>query len=280
MARVDQVSIDDISQGAYIPGDQVPLHRPDVTAPNFAAGTVPVHVAIVMDGNGRWANARGLPRTQGHRAGEFSLMDTIAGAVEAGVKVLSVYAFSTENWKRSPAEVKFLLGYSRSVIHRCRERLRDWNVRVLWSGREPKLWRSVVRELREAEALTAQCDGMVLNFCMNYGGQAEIVDAVRKIAQRAAAGEMKPSAISASTIERALYQPSLPPVDLFIRSGGEHRTSNFLLWQAAYAELMFVPEPWPEFDRRALWRCLSDFTRRDRRFGAAVDAVTGSSETT
>lgn len=251
----------------------MPLHRNGVTAPLFPAGSVPAHVAIVMDGNGRWANARGLPRTYGHRAGEFSLMDTIAGAVEAGVAVLSVYAFSTENWKRSPAEVKFLLGYSRDVIHRCREQLRAWNVRVLWSGRAPKLWRSVIRELRDAEHMTADCTGMVLNFCMNYGGQAEIVDAVRTIAQRVAAGEIKPQAINAATIEHALYQPSLPPVDLFIRSGGERRTSNFLLWQAAYAELMFVPEPWPEFNRSILWRCLLDFAHRDRRFGGAVDAV-------
>ncbi|MDY5588669.1 MAG: polyprenyl diphosphate synthase [Arcanobacterium sp.] len=251
----------------------MPLHRADVKAPQFAAEKVPQHVAIVMDGNGRWANARGLPRTEGHRAGEFSLMDTIAGAVEAGVQVLSVYAFSTENWKRSPAEVKFLLGYSRDVIHRCREQLREWNVQVRWSGRAPKLWRSVLRELHEAEELTAHCTGMVLNFCMNYGGQAEIVDAVRAIAQRVAAGELSAKAITVHTIEQALYQPTLPPVDLFIRSGGEQRTSNFLLWQAAYAELMFVPEPWPEFTRETLWRCLNDFSGRNRRFGAAIDRV-------
>ena len=259
-------------------GELVPLHRDGVVAPDAllaarAAGAVPAHVAIVMDGNGRWANARGLARTEGHRAGEFALMDTIAGAVEAGVRVLSVYAFSTENWKRSPAEVKFLLGYSRDVIHRCRARLNDWNVKVVWSGREPKLWKSVIRELRDAEALTANNTGMVLNFCMNYGGQAEIVDAARAVAERVAAGKLKPSAISAATIERELYRPELAPVDLFIRSGGERRTSNFLLWQAAYAELMFVPEPWPEFDRSSLWRCLADFAARERRFGGAVDAV-------
>lgn len=253
--------------------DQVPLHREGCSAPALNPEMLPTHVAIVMDGNGRWANARGLPRTDGHKAGELSLMDTIAGAVEAGVKVLSVYSFSTENWKRSPREVSFLLGYSREVIHRRCSTLDEWNVKVVWSGRAPKLWRSVIRELREAETITSANTGLILNFCMNYGGQAEIVDAMRSIAQLVAAGKLKPSGISATTVARHLYQPQLPPVDLFIRSGGEQRTSNFLLWQAAYAELMFVPEAWPEFDRCSLFRCLERYAERDRRFGGAVDKV-------
>lgn len=257
----------------FFPGDQVLLHREGCTAPALNPETLPAHVAIVMDGNGRWANARGLPRTDGHKAGEFSLMDTIAGAIEAGVKVLSVYAFSTENWKRSPREVAFLLGYSRDVIHRCRTKLDEWNVKVLWSGREPKLWRSVIRELNDAEELTRANTGLILNFCMNYGGHAEIVDAVRSISALVATGKLKPAGVTAATVARHLYHPELPPVDLFIRSGGEQRTSNFLLWQAAYAELMFVPEPWPEFDRRSLFRCLEHYAERDRRFGGAVDMV-------
>lgn len=146
-------------------------------------------------------------------------------------------------------------------------------MKVLWSGRAPKLWRSVIRELREAEAITSANTGLILNFCMNYGGQAEIVDATRSIAELVAAGKLKPSSISAATVARHLYQPQLPPVDLFIRSGGEQRTSNFLLWQSAYAELMFVPEAWPEFDRRSLFRCLERYAERDRRFGGAVDKV-------
>lgn len=253
--------------------DHVPLHREGCSAPALNPEMLPTHVAIVMDGNGRWANARGLPRTDGHKAGELALMDTIAGAVEAGVKVLSVYSFSTENWKRSPREVSFLLGYSREVIHRRCSKLDEWNVKVLWSGRAPKLWRSVIRELREAEAITSANTGLILNFCMNYGGQAEIVDATRSIVELVAAGKLKPSSISAATVARHLYQPQLPPVDLFIRSGGEQRTSNFLLWQSAYAELMFVPEAWPEFDRRSLFRCLERYAERDRRFGGAVDKV-------
>ena len=257
----------------HTPGDKVPLHRDGLQAPIVLSADSPMHVAIVMDGNGRWANQRGLPRTEGHRAGEFSLMDTIAGGVEAGVKVLSVYAFSTENWKRSPSEVKFLLGYSRDVIHRCRERLNEWNVKVLWSGRAPKLWRSVIKELEDAQDLTAGNTGLVLNFCMNYGGQAEIVDAVRALAQRVADGELSARAINAAMLEKNLYHPELGPVDLFIRSGGEQRTSNFLLWQSAYAEMMFVPQPWPEFNRESLWECLESFTHRDRRYGGAIDRV-------
>ncbi|MCI7551132.1 MAG: polyprenyl diphosphate synthase, partial [Arcanobacterium sp.] len=224
---------------------------------------------------GRWANARGLPRTQGHQAGEFSLMDVIVGAMEVGVKVLSVYAFSTENWKRSPSEIKFLLGYSRDVIHRCREDLNEWGVKVVWSGRSPKLWKSVIRELREAERLTANNSTMILNFCMNYGGKAEIVDAVRQICERVERGELHSSGINARVLDAAMYHSDIPDVDLFIRSGGEQRISNFLLWQSAYAELMFVPEPWPEFDRSVLWRCIEQYANRDRRFGGAVDAVAG-----
>lgn len=257
---------------------EIPLHRDGINPPDFAAHEVPTHIAVVMDGNGRWANAQGLPRTEGHKAGELALMEVIAGALEAGVKVLSVYAFSTENWKRSPREVNFLMGYSRDVIRARRDQLNQWGVKVVWSGRRPKLWKSVIAEVETAANLTRKNSQLILNFCLNYGGQYEIADAVREIAKRAVRGELHPQAITPATIARHLYQPDLPPVDLFIRTGGERRTSNFLLWQSAYAEMIFVPQPWPEFDRLALWDCIADFAGRERRFGSAVDKVDSAAD--
>ncbi len=233
------------------------------------------HVAIVMDGNGRWANARGLARTEGHRAGEDALMDVIAGAIEAGVKVLSVYAFSTENWRRSPREISFLMNYSRDVIRRRREELRTWGVKIVWSGRQPRLWRSVINELQAAERHTAECSKLILNFCVNYGGRNEIADAAMELARDVRRGLVEPHHITPQLLTTYMYQPDLPEVDLFIRTGGEQRTSNFLIWESPYAELMFVDEPWPDFNRQSLWQCLARFAERDRRFGGAKDAVAG-----
>ncbi|MDK7906506.1 isoprenyl transferase [Winkia sp. UMB0889B] len=233
----------------------------------------PTHVGIIMDGNGRWANARKLPRTEGHKRGEVALMDMIAGALEAGVRYLSVYAFSTENWKRSPAEVRFLMGYSRDILRKRRDRLHEWGVRVRWAGRKPKLWKSVITELQAAEELTKNNTKMDLVMCLNYGGRAELADAMNKIASRVAQGKLKPGSISEATVGKNLYLPDVPDVDLLIRSGGERRLSNFLLWQCAYAELAFSPKPWPEFRREDLWdECLA-FAGRERRFGGAVDRV-------
>ncbi|MDO5747057.1 MAG: isoprenyl transferase [Actinomycetaceae bacterium] len=247
---------------------------------SFSHTNVPRHIAIIMDGNGRWANAHGLPRSAGHQAGETALMDTIAGAIEAGVTHLSVYAFSTENWKRSPSEVRFLMGYSREVLRRRRDELNKWGVRIRWSGRTPRLWRSVIKELQEAEALTRHNREFTLVMCVNYGGRAELADAMERIGERIEAGELKAKAITEQTIARHLYIPDLPEVDLLIRTSGEQRISNFLLWQCAYSELMYVPEPWPEFDRHTLWRCIENYGARDRRFGGAVDTVaTATSDT-
>lgn len=251
----------------------IPTIPPGQGVPMPALGSVPAHVAIIMDGNGRWANSRGLPRTEGHKAGELALMDTLAGAVEAGVKMVSVYAFSTENWKRSPAEVRFLMGYSRDVIRRRSAELNDWNVQICWSGREKRLWRSVVKELEAARELTANNNGLIFNMCINYGGQAEITDAVKQIAQRVTVGDLDPEKINEKTIAKALYQPRFPEVDLLIRTSGEQRLSNFMLWQCAYAELSFSSLSWPEFNREALWAELQAFGQRDRRFGKAVDQV-------
>jgi undecaprenyl diphosphate synthase len=252
--------------------DFLPLNYTGLTPPVVQRDLVPEHVAIVMDGNGRWANARGLPRVEGHRAGEAALLDVVAGAIEVGVKHLSVYAFSTENWRRSPEEVKFLMGFNREVLRRRRDQLNEWGVRVRWVGRAPKLWASVISELREAEEMTKKNTGLTLQMCVNYGGRLELVDAIRDIAVAVANGSINPARITEKTVQAHLYEPSLPDVDLFIRSSGEQRTSNFLLWQSAYSEMVFLDTLWPDFSRVQLWRAIEDYARRDRRFGGAVDS--------
>jgi undecaprenyl diphosphate synthase len=246
-------------------------HPSGATAPSIPAELMPRHVAVVMDGNGRWANQRGLPRTKGHEAGEASLLDVVAGAIEVGVTHLSAYAFSTENWKRSPDEVRFLMGFNREVIRRRRDQLHAWGVRMRWVGRRPRLWRSVISELETAQELTRENTGLTLYFCVNYGGRAEIADAVRVIASQVAAGRLKPGSIDERTIARHLPEPDMPDVDLFVRSSGEQRTSNFLLWESAYAELVFQDTLWPDYDRRNLWQAIETYADRDRRYGGAVD---------
>lgn len=246
-----------------------PVRKPGVKPPKFAA--VPKHVAIVMDGNGRWANQRGLTRIEGHKAGEASLNEVVAGCIEAGVEYLTVFAFSTENWKRSPEEVRFLMGFNRDVIHRRRDQFNFWGVRIRWAGRRPKLWATVIEDLKEAEKLTAKNKTLTLTMCVNYGSRIEITDAVNSIAQRVASGEITPGKITEKTIAAAMQSNWLPDVDLFIRSSGEQRISNFLLWQSAYAELIFVDTLWPDFDRQVLWEAISQFGGRSRRFGGAVD---------
>jgi undecaprenyl diphosphate synthase len=238
---------------------------------------VPKHVAIVMDGNGRWAHARGLPRTEGHRAGEASLMDVLHGAIELGISTVSAYAFSTENWRRTPDEVRFLMGFNKDVIRRRRDELAEIGVRIRWAGRRSRLWRSVIAQLEDAEQYTRDNDRLTLQFCVNYGGRAEIVDATRAIAREVAAGRLDAAKIDERTIGAFLDEPGLPDVDLFLRTSGEQRTSNFLLWESAYAELVFVDKPWPDFDRRDLWAACLAFAQRDRRFGAAgpVEAPAG-----
>jgi undecaprenyl diphosphate synthase len=238
-------------------------------APKFRA--VPRHVAIVMDGNGRWANKRGLTRTEGHRAGESALFDVVIGAIEAGVEFVTVYAFSTENWARSPEEVRFLMGFNREVLRRRRAQLNELNVRLRWVGTPKRLWSSVIRELADAEAATASNTGLTLTMAVNYGGRQELVTAVQRVAARVASGEINPARITEKTIQRELYAPDLPDVDLFVRSSGEMRTSNFLPWQSTYAELVFMPELWPDFNRETLWRAIAEYGSRQRRFGGAAD---------
>ena len=245
-----------------------PVAKPGVVCPKFE-GQVPQHVAIVMDGNGRWANQRGLTRIEGHRAGEAALLDVVAGAIEAGVKYLTVFAFSTENWKRSPEEVRFLMGFNREVLRRRRDQMNNWGVRVRWAGRRPRLWPSVIDELLEAERLTAKNKVLTLTMCVNYGSRIELVDAVNKII-----GEVEGSGsktVTEKSLQKALNTGFLPDVDLFVRSSGEQRISNFLLWQSAYAEFHFMNILWPDFDRQALWSAIESYSGRSRRFGAAID---------
>lgn len=248
-----------------------PPHPSGARAPQLPPEIVPRHVALVMDGNGRWANARGLPRTKGHEAGEAQLIDVVAGAIEAGVGTLSAYMFSTENWKRSPDEVRFLMGFNRDVIRRRVDLLDSWGVRCRWTGQRPRLWRSVVKELESAQERTRHNTVMTLQMCVNYGGRAEIAAATRRIAEQVAAGRLRPDKITEATIARNLDWPDTPDVDLFVRSSGEQRTSNFLLWQSAYAEMVFLDTLWPDFDRTHLWQAIETYAARDRRYGGAVD---------
>ena len=237
--------------------------------PKLKPEQIPNHVAVVMDGNGRWAKKRGLPRTAGHEAGEAALFDVVQGAIQIGVKELSAYAFSTENWRRSPEEVKFLMGFNRDVLRRRRDEMNDIGVRIRWVGRPQRLWGSVINELQEAEELTKKNKVLTLNMCVNYGGRAELVDAVTEIATEVAKRKLKPGQITEKLISKHLYNPKMNDVDLFLRSSGEQRTSNFLPWQSVYAEMVFMDVLWPDVDRTTLWKAIEIYAERDRRFGKA-----------
>ena len=222
-----------------------------------------------MDGNGRWAKERGLPRTAGHQAGEKVLFDIVEAAIGFGVKEISAYAFSTENWKRSPEEVKFLMGYSREMLRTRRDRLNEMGVKINWLGRPQKLWKSVISELEEAEDLTKKNKKLILNMCVNYGGRAEIVDAASELARDVKLGKIKPDSITEKTLEKYLYSPKMRDVDMFLRSSGEQRTSNFLPWQSSYAEFVFMDVLWPDMTPQLLWKAIEIYSERDRRFGSA-----------
>jgi len=244
-------------------------HRSGALPPKFAPEAIPHHVALVMDGNGRWAQERGLPRTAGHEAGEAALFDVVEGAIEIGIKEVSAFAFSTENWRRSPEEVKFLMGFNRDVIRRRRDEMNELGVKVRWVGRPKKLWASVIKELKTAEDLTANNDVLTLNMCVNYGGRAEIVDAAAALARDVEEGKVSADAITEKLFVGYLDEPKMSDVDLFLRSSGEMRTSNFLPWQSVYAEMVFMDILWPDVDRRVLWRAVEEYALRSRRFGKA-----------
>jgi len=233
---------------------------------------IPRHVAIVMDGNGRWAKRRGLKRTDGHAAGEEALFDTVEGALDIGLQWMTVYAFSTENWRRPIDEVRFLMRFNESLLLKRRDDLNARGVRVRFIGRRGgRVPRRVLRHIEDTEALTARNRRMTLTFAFNYGGRAEIIDAVRDIAQEVAAGQIEPDRISERTITRHLYAPDMPDPDLLIRTSGEYRISNYLLWQSAYSEFVFTDVLWPDFRRQHLFDGVAEFQRRERRFGAIDD---------
>jgi undecaprenyl diphosphate synthase len=242
-------------------------HPSGAKPPKLSKTLIPNHVAVVMDGNGRWAKQRGLPRTAGHEAGEAALFDLVEGAIEIGVKEISAFAFSTENWKRSPEEVKFLMGFNRDVIRRRLDDMHDLGVRVRWAGRDRKLWKSVIEELERAEKITAKNKVLTLNMCVNYGGRAEIVDAAIELGKDIKNKKIDVDKVNEKMLTKYLDVPT--DVDLFLRSSGEERISNFMLWQSAYAELVFLDVLWPDVDRRTLWNAIEIYAKRDRRFGNA-----------
>lgn len=231
---------------------------------------IPKHVAIIMDGNGRWAQKRHLPRVAGHKEGMNTVKKVTIAASHLGIKVLTLYAFSTENWKRSDNEVNYLMQLPVDFFDTFVPDLVKENVRVNVMGYTEQLPQKTQRAVRNAIADTADCTGMVLNFALNYGGQAEIVTAVQKIAQKVVDGEQQIADITTKTVDDALMTGSLAPYnnpDLLIRTSGEERISNFLLWQIAYSELVFTDGYWPDFDDAELRRCIHEFQQRDRRFG-------------
>lgn len=224
---------------------------------------IPQHVGIIMDGNGRWAQARGLPRSEGHRAGAENLRHIIEAAADFGIRILTLYAFSTENWSRPETEVRALLTLARRMIDRELETLHSHGVRLRHIGRREGLPPSLVRRIERAEALTHANDTLILNIAFNYGGRADIVDAVRAIVRKG----IPPDEIDEAMISAHLSTAGLPDPDLIIRTAGEMRLSNFLIWQAAYAEYYSTPTLWPDFDREALYQALLAYQQRQRRFG-------------
>ncbi len=226
--------------------------------------SVPNHVAVVMDGNGRWAQRRGLKRTEGHAAGEEALFDTVEGAVELGIRWLTVYAFSTENWKRPTDEVRFLMRFNESLLVRRSHELNDMGVRIRFAGRRNwRVPRRLIRRQDESIALTAHNRRLTLTIAFNYGGRAEIIDAVKGLIAEGIA----PEKVTEKALRRHFYDPEMPDVDLMVRTSGEYRISNFLLWEIAYSELVFTDTLWPDFRREHLADAIREFQARERRFG-------------
>jgi undecaprenyl diphosphate synthase len=235
----------------------------------------PRHVAIIMDGNGRWAAQRGLPRAEGHRRGVEALRRTVRTAGEMGIGILTIFSFSSENWARPAAEIRDLMGLLRRFIRNDLAELHQNNVRVRIIGEREGLDPEIAHLLEEAEDLTKANGGLLLVVAFNYGGRQEIARAAQRLAMQVAAGTLRPSDITAALLGQHLDAPDLPDPDLIIRTSGEQRLSNFLMWQAAYSELVFVPNHWPDFDRAALEGAIAEYRRRERRFGGLA-ARTGS----
>jgi undecaprenyl diphosphate synthase len=225
---------------------------------------IPTHIGCVMDGNGRWAESRGMPRTEGHKRGEDALFEAVEGGLELGVKWLTVYAFSTENWRRPPDEVRFLVNFNEDILLRRRQELHDRGVRIRFVGRRDwRVPRRIIKRMDESTALTEKNRRMTLTIAFNYGGRAEIVDAVRDLV----ADKVPAKKIDERAIRTRLYDPEMPDPDLVIRTSGEYRLSNFLLWESAYSEFVFTDTLWPDFTREHLYDAVREFQGRDRRFG-------------
>lgn len=231
-------------------------------------GAIPRHIAIIMDGNGRWASRQGLPRFVGHQAGSASVREAVQACRALGVEVLTLYAFSVENWRRPKDEVQTLMMLIEAVIHREIEDLHAAGVRLGVLGRLHELPQSLQDELRRDIERTSNNTGLLLNLAINYGGRAEIIDAVRSLGERIQAGQLAPQEVDEEMLAHALYTRTLPDPDLLIRTAGEMRISNFLLWQVAYAELWVTEDPWPDFKERHLIESVLDYQRRQRKFGA------------
>ncbi|MEL7207200.1 MAG: polyprenyl diphosphate synthase [Actinomycetota bacterium] len=228
------------------------------------SGRVPAHIACVMDGNGRWAERRGLKRTEGHAAGEEALFDAVEGALDLGVQWLTVYAFSTENWRRPADEVRYLMGFNESILVRRRDELHERDVRMRFVGRrDRRVPKRLIKQMDESTELTRDNTTMTLTIAFNYGGRAEIVDSVRKLVADGAG----PEDIDEKAISRNLYDPEMPDPDLMVRTSGEYRISNFLLWELAYSELVFTDVLWPDFRREHLFDAVREYQNRDRRYG-------------
>ena len=228
---------------------------------------IPAHVACVMDGNGRWAQQRGLPRIEGHKMGEHALFEAVEGALDLGVKWLTVYAFSTENWKRPPDEVKFLINFNEDILLRRQEELHERGVQIRFVGRND--WRvpkRLTKRMNEARELTKNNQKLIFTIAFNYGGRAEIVDATKSLIKAGVSVDK----INEKMISRHLYDPQMPDVDLMIRTSGEYRTSNFLLWELAYAEMLFTDTLWPDFTRQHMADAVAEFQSRTRRYGGVT----------
>lgn len=232
-----------------------------------ASGNLPRHIAVIMDGNGRWAKKRGLPRIEGHRAGRKAVREAVEGCVELGVQVLTLYTFSVENWSRPEREVSALMLFLRQTLKQEREELRKNDVRLGVIGRVSDLPKAVRKVLDETIDDLKESKGLLLNLALSYGGRAEIVDAVRKIAADARLAQTKPEEIDEKFIERRLYTAGIPDPDLLIRTSGEMRVSNFLLWQLAYSEMWVTETLWPDFRKKHLFEAVRNYQKRQRRFG-------------
>jgi undecaprenyl diphosphate synthase len=232
-----------------------------------ARGNLPRHVAIIMDGNGRWAKARGVPRLMGHRAGRESVREVVRGCAGLGIEVLTLYTFSVENWQRPAREVSALMTILRQTLKAERRELRENNVRLQVVGRAHELPAAVRDEIARTQDYLAKCDGMLLNLALSYSGRAEIVDAVRRLVADARTHRIDPAGVDDELFASYLYTAGLPDPDLLIRTSGEMRISNFLLWQLAYTELWITDTLWPDFRRRHLYEAIAGYQRRERRFG-------------